>query len=847
MQDLSSLLYSPALKEPGSHDPYTPRQVRGLNLEPLFSSGNRHAWIGNHPPFDCTAIDISIATGFRAAAPLHGQFDVIWCATPDAHGGENWPILLDEALRLIGRNGHLVLHIPAHFSEMARIKNYLKRKFGFRCSIVDELALPSGIQTIIAVERTLFDAANARDWSVAILASGQRTPIVKRMVQSIRSSARGAAVDIIIFGPHFEGLDDQGVRFLDEADYDINPLLNEISKKKNILGAEARHENLLICHDRYYLDDGFFESFDDFGTDFDFATVHQSFPDGQTFPAIGEVGGLQLDRLHYVPDDAGFIDNVYVNGGFFIIKKSVLTALPLNDLCFWNQAEDAEFAVLLRQHGIIPRYNPMGRAVTDGISKKHCAHFQNILDHGLLLLNQNRAGLHGPGQYRWQHPDYMVSERDAVLRAGETLALFANNAPDMPPSGMTVRLAVRPMGQEAVEYRTTAVGWTPVKPECDTILSVRQSAGGGSMVEFRDAARPAILTEARSTPHPIAALRVMDVRSVVPILSDFKLGAYPRENYDGQYLNWLEDLAELTLLNPNAFPVFSALSFAYRHIIDDGRTDLIMPNGQVVSLQGEGISDRTLLCLAPGITTLRFRIASHVAPPPLPDEARRLWLALVNLRIEMIEENWAYEGEPCPLPSCDSLTSQEPFDRALIAIGAAADTLPTCHLAIAMSANDPGAGIMGNQRYLMPAASVAETMQRTPLDLLVLEGEHHLLLTPGTVGSKLAIASLSIEPDRGLQAVLQSESMMIEELPTTEVECAMPLDQAPQPETAPEQIIAALQEETTAEPLVQPEQPEALPAPSDAGPAPTNAEQASVEPHAPPEPDLLPSKADTQD
>ncbi|WP_313330390.1 hypothetical protein [Sphingobium yanoikuyae] len=748
MQDLSSLLYSPALKEPGSHDPYTPRQVRALDLKPLFSPNNRHAWIGDHPPFACTAINLGMATGFRAAAQLHGQFDVVWCATPDAHGGHNWPILLDEALRLMGRTGHLVLHIPSNFGEMARIKNYLKRKFGFRCNIVDELALANGIQTIIAVERTLFDAACARDWSVAILASGHRTPIVEKMVHSIRLSPHGSSIDILIFGPCIDSLADQGVRFLDEADYDINPLLNEISKKKNILGAEARHENLLICHDRYYLDADFFKSFDDFGTDFDFATVHQSFPDGQTFPAIGQVGGLQLDRLHYVPDTAGFIDDAYVNGGFFIIKASVLKALPLNDLCFWNQAEDAEFSVLLRQHGIIARYNPVAQAITDGISKKHCAHFRSIEDDSLLLLGQNRGALRGTGKYHWRYPDYMVSERDAQLRSDESLALFMDNALGAPSASMSARLLLRSTGAGGGEYRTATTGWTAIATEGDTVLRVRHGLTDAPLIELRDPASPNHLPDARSAPQVIADICLLDAGPVSPILAHFKLGAYPREDYDGQYLNWLENLAELTLLNPNDFPVSSIMSFAYRHILDDGSTDLIMPDGQVVTMKGEASSDQTLLCLAPGITTLRFRAGSHTAAPPLPNEKRKLWMAMINLRIDLIEENWAHDDGQGMRPSWPRLTSLPSFDRALMALGDAADMPAGWHLAFSATADDPGPGVMCNHRYLVPTGPDVQSTHDIPLDLLVKEGERHMLLTPGLPDVKLTLVSLDFEANQ---------------------------------------------------------------------------------------------------
>ena len=72
-------------------------------------------------------------------------------------------------------------------------------------------------------------------------------------MQSIRNQDKEAKHEIIISGPHKASYDKYNVKYLDQSQF-RDEQFAEISKKKNAIAQMASNPNLLIAHDRFYLD-----------------------------------------------------------------------------------------------------------------------------------------------------------------------------------------------------------------------------------------------------------------------------------------------------------------------------------------------------------------------------------------------------------------------------------------------------------------------------------------------------------------------------------------------------------------------------------------------------------------
>jgi hypothetical protein len=144
-----------------------------------------------------------------------------------------------------------------------------------------------------------------------------------------------------------------------------------LGQKKNTIAQAARHPNLTIAHDRYVLDTGFFEGFNRFGYDFDLCAVHQTYEDGEHYPAYCALNGPPLAWSPPVHCENYNVlhQNTYVNGGLMVFKTHTLRELQFNDLLYWNQAEDVEVSHVFTEAGIPPRMNYLSTATTIGIPK----------------------------------------------------------------------------------------------------------------------------------------------------------------------------------------------------------------------------------------------------------------------------------------------------------------------------------------------------------------------------------------------------------------------------------------------------------------------------------------------
>jgi hypothetical protein len=335
----------------------------------------RHVWVGLNPPFDMPTVDLENATAFRVSPALHQAWDVVWVYERFISDFDSWKLALDECLRLIGTEGLLVLRYKTrrmNFSNFG-LKHFLFRRPGYEIEMVWE----DGVQTdtgfvatsIMRIRRLRVGVYRSSPWTLAVVTQGTRVENVARFCASVRAQDPDRRHEILVHGPAHPSYDEHGVRYLDTPVDDERGLT--LGKKKNTIARAAAHDHVMVVHDRYVLDPGFFDGFERFGYDFDVCTVRQSYDDGTPYPAYCALNGTGLlwSPTVHCENYNVLHQNQYVNGGLMIFKTHVLRELPFNDLLYWNQAEDVELCRVFIEAGLPPRVNYLSSATTINIPK----------------------------------------------------------------------------------------------------------------------------------------------------------------------------------------------------------------------------------------------------------------------------------------------------------------------------------------------------------------------------------------------------------------------------------------------------------------------------------------------
>jgi len=379
----------------------------------LVSQKVKQAWIGGLPPFNMDIIDMEGCTNFRVAPHFHGQYDVVWLYEKELQNYHvlSWKIILDEAIRLLKEQGQLVVHM--HQSRYMTIP-MLKHFFGRHVNLEVDVDYESKENNVFVfkIKRLNFTDYQSDLWTFAMLTGGKKDEIVIKFLESIRRHDPKNRHEIIISGPKKEIYDKYHVKYLDLSQF-RDAEYAEISKKKNAIADMAKNPNLLIAHDRYYLEDDFFEQFEKYGYDWDFLACRQCWPDGHEFPFYCALYEPALTWTHPINchEYAHLLDNQYVNGGAMIFKTKTLQKLRFNSLIFWNEMEDVEITHTFMQHSIIPRVNYLSTLVTIQEKSSRAASFDlfdqydgNKMRHKVKGVTRSDRvfGVGASGKKRWE-------------------------------------------------------------------------------------------------------------------------------------------------------------------------------------------------------------------------------------------------------------------------------------------------------------------------------------------------------------------------------------------------------------------------------------------------------------
>jgi hypothetical protein len=335
-------------------------------------SGEKIAWIGHTPVLSSSFLSIRDTNNYRFGPSLHGIHDSVYLVEEQLHNfGETWQIVLDEAIRLLKEEGHIVIRIVEN-DDVNRIslKQFLGRSITFETKLVDQVQLESDTFLItFKIKRLNFEKYVKKDWTFGILSNGKNKDQVRQLVETITALER-QDTQILVAGPSQPGLD------VEYCDIPISDNLARIAEKKNLILAQAISANICILHDRFLLNKNFIDVWERYGYDFDVATMPQFDLLGQAHPSLP---WFPKDQLSWQPPhyskQFSYHRGSFINGGVTIGKTHVLKRLGYNELLLHEEAEDVELSRQIRHVGLALKYNDFGSITVLNSRPNYMNHF----------------------------------------------------------------------------------------------------------------------------------------------------------------------------------------------------------------------------------------------------------------------------------------------------------------------------------------------------------------------------------------------------------------------------------------------------------------------------------------
>lgn len=240
--------------------------------------------------------------------------------------------------------------------------------FGARFSITD-------LSTHFVCVKERANPAHAIDnrlWSLGVVSGGNNESRLERLIASIERQAI-PDVELLIVGPAPRLALPPWCRHVAFEEHPRDPRF-AIAAKKNAVAAEAKHENLLILHDRYRLADDWYRAILALRPGWEvlvLPAVREGQPNGtlddwvafRSQGATREQYRLAQYQLSY-PADFSRLDHltlpyeryserITVNGGAFAVKRELLRTVPLDPRLHWGEIEDGDWSERLVNHGVV--------------------------------------------------------------------------------------------------------------------------------------------------------------------------------------------------------------------------------------------------------------------------------------------------------------------------------------------------------------------------------------------------------------------------------------------------------------------------------------------------------------
>ena len=354
-------------------------------LKKYISNGNEaHAWFGSVPLFKSDVFNLKNCTNYRIDKEHHQKYKTIWVIEDDIFSlySKSWILLIDEALRLLSESGFLIIRSSDNeHGTLFSLKSFLYRNKNIHVELLEQINVNESTISILKISRINIHYYNDKKWSIGILSNGNKNENVIALVEKLLNINTGLEIEFIIAGPLIDkllGIDN--VHFICEK----MDTLPRISEKKNLIIKTAKNANVALFHDRYQVNDDFFNGFEHYGYDFDFLTIRQLYQSGNEFPSylMFSENKKKWQRPIVISKYDEVSPSSFLNGGLLIVKKHSALEVNFNNLLLHNEAEDVEFSMQLLMNGIAPRINTMSSAMTLGIDESYTSSFIFIKEDG---------------------------------------------------------------------------------------------------------------------------------------------------------------------------------------------------------------------------------------------------------------------------------------------------------------------------------------------------------------------------------------------------------------------------------------------------------------------------------
>jgi hypothetical protein len=280
-------------------------------------------------------------------------------------------VLIKEWFYACKINGRIIIDIKSNkllnFNELIKECNLL---LGDKIEIIDtfyKTETKEGILVLKKIKPALKRGDSINKWSFGILTNGKRDEWVDKEIKSILD-LKIPNLEIIICG-NYNNKNNYPIKRID-----FNPEIAWITKKKNMIAEKAKYENIVITHDRYVFDKNWFEGMKRYGNYFEILSCVIRDPNGDrtdewiTFGTDLNAKILQGNQGWLEYRDWDF--NSYIDGGLYIIKKSVWERCQWDNSLMWAQREDILLSRDYLNAGFVSRFNPDSSCKTHTIKRK---------------------------------------------------------------------------------------------------------------------------------------------------------------------------------------------------------------------------------------------------------------------------------------------------------------------------------------------------------------------------------------------------------------------------------------------------------------------------------------------
>jgi hypothetical protein len=172
-----------------------------------------------------------------------------------------------------------------------------------------------------------------------------------------------------------------------------------ITRKKNMITTAATYENIVYMHDYFALSPGWLKAFE--GLDFKVAMTQIRYRDGRRFrdwciDAMCDDFG----RERMLPYDIKHLSKImYISGGFWVAKRSVMCEFPQDERRYANDGEDIAWSHQVRsKYDFTMAYHPDSYAVV--LKDDKLCSFTEMGSSSLeYVKNLTEGQIHEIGQY----------------------------------------------------------------------------------------------------------------------------------------------------------------------------------------------------------------------------------------------------------------------------------------------------------------------------------------------------------------------------------------------------------------------------------------------------------------